>query len=172
MRRYRAMMVAGALASLAGSPVAAQLLQPGDEISIAYGPKVIHWHPSDEHVDWNNFVGAELRTHRTAFAPSKQAVFGLALFDNSFGQFSQYLYWGQLYDIWSRDSQSLYAKVTLGLIHGYKAPYDNKIPFNNYGIAPAIIPSLGYRWGRWSAEAAVLGGAGMLIAVSYTFPAR
>ncbi|MEY4026402.1 MAG: hypothetical protein RLZZ329_122 [Pseudomonadota bacterium] len=39
----------------------------------------------------------------------------------------------------------LFAKVTGGLMYGYVAPYENKVPLNYHGFSPAIIPALGYK---------------------------
>ncbi len=135
---------------------------------IGYGPHVIHFDPSPEHVRWNNFVALELQTDRTRTF-SDRATFGLALFDNSFGQFSQYLYWGQIWNIRALGNGTLFGKFTVGLLNGYKPPYDDKIPFNKAGIAPAIVPSIGYRYEKVSGELALLGFNGLLFAVSYTF---
>ena len=94
-----------------------------------------------------------------------QTLFGVALFDNSFGQFSQYVYWGQKWDL----HPNVYAKVTAGLLHGYHGKYRDKIPFNRAEIAPAIIPAIGVRFGNLSIEGILLGGAAMQFAVGYTF---
>jgi hypothetical protein len=98
-----------------------------------------------------------------------QWIVGLGLFTNSFGQFSQYLYGGLM---WRPipEEQPFYVKVSAGLLHGYEGEYKNKIPFNNYGTAPAIIPSVGYCWVRYCTEAVLLGGAGMLFTVGMTVP--
>jgi len=169
MRRRAALILAAGAALSASAPSAAQMFAPGDEIMVAYSPKVIHFSPSDEHVDWNHFVGIELQTKRTAIGGAERATFGAAVFNTSFGQLSQYLYWGQIYDLKRMGGGKLYAKVTAGLLFGYKEPYEDKIPFNNNGIAPVIIPGLGYRKDRLSGEVALLGSAGLLIAVTYSF---
>ena len=169
MRQYTTLILAAATALCAAGPSAAQLVAPGDEVMLAYAPKVIHFNPSDEHVDWNNFVGVELQTKRTAIGFADRAAFGLALFDNSFGQFSQYLYWGQIYNLTRLGPGTLYGKITGGLLFGYREPYEDKIPFNHNGVAPVLIPTLGYRIDRFAGEVALLGSAGLLIAVSYHF---
>ena len=88
---------------------------------------------------------------------------------NSFGQFSQYLYGGlQWRPI--EEHQPFYVKVSAGLLHGYHGEYQDKIPFNHYGIAPAIVPSVGYCYIRYCGEFVVLGGAGALFMVGVTLP--
>ena len=48
-----------------------------------------------------------------------------------------------------------------GLLHGYKEPYDDKIPLNGLGVAPAIVPSLGFRY-KWFLAEANLGGLAVI----------
>lgn len=63
-----------------------------------------------------------------------------------------------------------FAKVSGGLIYGYKGAYKDKIPFNNYGLAPAIIPAMGYQINaRDSVQIMLLGDAGFVLAWGLTF---
>ncbi len=140
-------------------------LRDGDEIFLQYAPKTLHFHPSPDHAKWTNMVNAEIRSNYDRVWGADQTLFGLALFDNSFGQFSQYIYWGQKWDL----HPNVYAKVTAGLLHGYRGKYRDKIPFNRAEIAPAIIPALGVRYGNVSIEAILLGGAAAQFAIGYTF---
>lgn len=94
---------------------------------------------------------------------------GLALFQNSFGQFSQYLYGGLKWRPW-KEQPPFYVKLSAGLLHGYKGEYRDKIPFNGSGIAPAIIPSVGYCWVRYCGEFVLLGGNAALFTVGMTIP--
>src|SRR5262245_23763658 len=80
-----------------------------------------------------------------------QWIAGFALFQNSFGQFSQYLY-GALQWRPIKDHQPFYIKVSAGILHGYVGQYKDKIPLNPHGWAPAIIPSVGYCWVRYCGE--------------------
>ena len=140
-------------------------LRDGDEVFIQYAPKTLHFSPSPDHAKWTHMVNAEIRSKYDRVWGADQTLFGLALFDNSFGQFSQYIYWGQKWDL----HPNIYAKVTAGLLHGYRGKYRDKIPFNRAEIAPAIIPSLGVRYGNVSIEGILLGGAAFQLAVGYTF---
>tara|TARA_R110001583_G_scaffold177418_2_gene332588 strand:+ start:90630 stop:91106 length:477 start_codon:yes stop_codon:yes gene_type:complete len=90
--------------------------------------------------------------------------YGLALFDNSFGQFSQYLYVGKAWN-YHGSFEGFHTKLTAGLIHGYRGEYQDKIPLNRFGTAPAIIPSVGYKIGRYGADVSMLGFAGLLMTV-------
>jgi hypothetical protein len=92
---------------------------------------------------------------------------GVALFDNSFGQNSQYLYVGKAWHLAS--SQRWYWRITAGLLHGYRDPYDTKIPFNGLGIAPAVVPALGYRRGRIFGEVHLLGLSATMLTLGVSF---
>lgn len=159
-----------AIAALLGAPSAsAQLLGDGDQLRLSYGPWSYHFSRSDEHVRFNHLVGVDLLSRRwTVFGAARSQV-GFAAFDNSFGQFSQYLYAGQEWD-WTRiGSADVVLGLTAGVLHGYRDQYRDKIPFNRYGVAPAIIPSIGLRWGRFAVTANVLGANGFLFAASWIF---
>jgi len=102
------------------------------------GGTYVHFESSDDHTGSNIFVALEARK-------ANDWLYGLALFDNSFGQFSQYLYGGKSW--WFHGKwEGFNAKLTAGLIHGYKGEFKDKIPLNGLGIAPAIVPTLGFQW--------------------------
>ena len=122
-------------------------------------------------------------THHWSYSPDHKPVFlaaleerlphdrfcGVALFRNSFGQPSAYVYTGKQWD-GVLDNPKLFTKVSVGLIYGYKDKYQHKIPFNDYGIAPAVIPSLGWQLNRQeSAQVMLLGTAGLLFAYGRSF---
>ncbi len=128
---------------------------------LTLAPYAYHWTHNPEHRPV--FLGAiERHVNGDRFC-------GLALFRNSFGQPSAYIYVGQQWNHLLGNPQ-LFAKVSAGLIYGYKGKYQHKIPFNDYGIAPAIIPSLGYSFTRNdSAQVMVLGTAGLLFSYGHSF---
>lgn len=111
-----------------------------------------HFDPDPDHVNNQKMLGLESQM-------KNNWVFGLAIFDNSFGQNSQFLYTGYKWDLFS--SKLWYFKLTGGLLHGYKEPYDDKIPLNQLGVAPAIVPTLGFQYKFFVAEAN-LGGLAVL----------
>lgn len=94
---------------------------------------------------------------------------GLSLFSNSFGQFSQYLYGGLKWRPWD-EHPPFYVKVSAGVLHGYSGQYQDKIPFNSTGFAPAIVPSVGYCWTRYCGEVVLLGTNAALFTVGATIP--
>jgi len=134
---------------------------PDKQWDLTLSPYAHHWRYSPEHRPV--FLGAlEQRVQGSRFC-------GLALFHNSFGQPSSYLYVGQQWDNLLGNPQ-LFAKVSAGLIYGYKGDYQHKIPFNDYGIAPAVIPAFGYRISKeHNVQVMVLGTAGLLFAYGHPF---
>jgi hypothetical protein len=99
-----------------------------------------------------------------------QWIAGLALFQNSFGQFSQYIFGGL---VWRpiETEQPFYVKLTAGPLHGYTGQYQDKVPFNDHGWAPAIIPGIGYCvMKRYCGEFVLLGTNAALFTVGMTVP--
>jgi hypothetical protein len=129
--------------------------------NLTLAPYAHHWSYSPEHRPV--FLGAiDRHVNGNRFC-------GLALFRNSFGQPAAYAYVGKQWNHLLGNPQ-LFAKVSAGLIYGYKGKYQHKIPFNDYGVAPAIIPSLGYSFTREdSAQVMVLGTAGLLFSYGHSF---
>jgi hypothetical protein len=128
---------------------------------LTLSPYTYHWSYNPAHK--NVFLGGLDR-----YVDGKRFC-GLALFSNSFGQPSAYGYVGQRWD-GVLGNPKLFAKVTAGFIVGYHGEYRDKIPFNHYGIAPAIIPSLGYAFNpQDSAQLVLLGTAGVLFAYGHRF---
>lgn len=156
--------------SLLGTHAAhAQWTVPGDQIRVTYGPAAYHFNPSEEHVNANHLVAVELLTSRWTYWGAERSLAGLALFDNSFGQFSQYLYVGLEWDLARVAGGDIYVNATAGLLHGYKEPYQDKIPFNDLGVAPVIIPTLGWRHGNLALTVSLLGGNGLLAGIAWRF---
>lgn len=112
-----------------------------------------HFDPDPDHVEDQNLLGIE------AWMENGWIVGGI-VFDNSFGQNSQYVYVGYSWRLFQ--SKYWYFKLTGGLLHGYKEPYEDKIPLNELGVAPAAVPALGFRYKYFIAEAA-LGGAAVVV---------
>jgi hypothetical protein len=157
---------------LAAANAQADWLESGDQLRILYGPSAYHFSQSDAHVRYNHLLAGELLSKRWIFWGADRSIIGFAALDNSFGQFSQYAYFGQEWDLKPVAGGVVFANVTAGLLHGYKDPYADKIPFNQFGIAPAIVPTIGWRYNRFSASVSLLGTNGFLAAVGWTFDLR
>lgn len=120
-----------------------------------------HFSPAPEHNNHQGLLGIERNQ-------ASGLVYGAATFRNSFGQRSYYGYAGMRFDFES-GSFPLYAKVTGGLLKGYRGEYRDKIPFNRYGIAPVIIPGFGVNLGPVNAEAILLGASAAMLNVGVRF---
>lgn len=119
-----------------------------------------HWDPDPDHVNNSKLLNIEFET-------STRWLYGFAYFDNSFGQASQYLYAGYSWPLFKKDWA--YFKVTGGLLHGYKEPYEEKIPLNQLGVAPAIVPSFGLKYKRVFTELQILGTAAITWTAGFNF---
>lgn len=131
-----------------------------DEWSIAFSFYTKHFDPDPDHVNDQNLVAVEAGFHNNWLA-------GVAVFDNSFGQDSQFLYVGYSWPIMRSDYW--YVKLMGGLLHGYEEPYEDKIPLNGLGVAPAIVPALGFKYRRVFAEANLGGTAVITLVAGFRF---
>jgi hypothetical protein len=113
-----------------------------------------HWDSDPEHTNHQKLIGPEL-------VFENDYLVGLAIFRNSFDQPSQFLYIGKTWRLFR--SEYFYFKLVGGLLHGYKEPYEDKIPLNGLGVAPAILPSFGIRYKRVMLEAQIAGTAAITI---------
>ncbi len=116
-----------------------------------------HWSDSDDHEGTPWLVGLEL-------SPDNRRIAGISLFNNSFGQFSQYYYYGYKWRL-NRIHEALEVKLSGGLIYGYVDEFEDRLDPNWNGWSPAIIPSVGWRQRGWGFDVAVLGTAGLMFLV-------
>ena len=119
-----------------------------------------HWSSDPDHVSNSKLIDLEFET-------TTKWIYGFAYFQNSFGQPSQYLYAGYSWPLFKTDWS--YFKLTGGFLHGYKEPYEDKIPANGLGIAPAIVPSFGLKYKRVFTEVQILGTAAFTWTVGFNF---
>jgi hypothetical protein len=132
---------------------------PGNSLMVQGAPAMLHFHSSPDHARYSWLVGAE-------WLHSSHWLAGYSYFNNSFNQKSQYIYGGYWWPI-NAIGPNWYAKLTGGLLLGYKPPYEDKVPFNHNGKSPGIVPGLGYKMGRFNAQLNLLGGAGLMLTVGY-----
>jgi hypothetical protein len=128
-------------------------------LSLQLSPYTYHFHEDTAHKNVL-LVGLERE-----YASAK--LDGIVVFSNSFGQPSVYLYpWGGVYKS-VLGVQPLSFKWTAGLLYGYKAPYDKKVPLNYKGFSPGLIFALDYEFKPgWSGQVNILGNAGLMFAVN------
>lgn len=117
---------------------------------------------TDEKHKYVWLVGAEKMVTDRYFA-------GAAFFSNSFGQPTQYVYAGAKFRPFD-DTPKFFAKISAGIIHGYKPPYDKKIPINtSSGWGLGVIPSIGWDFNdQFAAQLNVLGAAGLMLQMNAT----
>lgn len=150
---------AGLALSLAAGAMTCDMTNPGDTLVIQGAPDSIHFHPSPEHTKYSWAIGVEWQC-------ASRWLAGFSYFNNSFGQKSQYIYGGKWWTIWD-EHPSWYFKLSGGVILGYKEPYEDKIPFNHNGVAPGIIPGVGYKFNRANIQVNLLGLNGVMITFGY-----
>ncbi len=121
-----------------------------------------HFHYDAAHDDHQHLILGEWNI-------TEEWLVGAGVFDNSFGQASQYVYGGFRFRPFA-SLQPLYLKLSAGLVHGYTGQYQNKIPYNSSGIAPVIVPSVGYCFNRFCSELVIFGTAGALVTFGVTIP--
>ncbi|HLF29996.1 MAG TPA: hypothetical protein VI566_03090 [Xanthomonadales bacterium] len=119
-----------------------------------------HWDSDPEHVNHQDMVDLE------AVFENNYLVGG-AYFKNSFGQDSLFVYFGKDWSMFQ--SKYWYFKLVGGLLYGYKDEYKDKIPLNGLGIAPAILPALGFRY-KWAfTELQIAGTAAITVTAGIQF---
>ena len=126
-----------------------------------------HFSSNPDHVNDQKLINLEWRLNQRWL--EGQWLVGAAVFDSSFGQDSQYVYGGLLWRPFET-AQPLYFKLTAGIIHGYRGKFQSKIPLNSSGVAPGILPSMGYCINRFCSELVIFGTAGLMVTVGATLP--
>lgn len=114
-----------------------------------------HFNPSPQHTNHQRMLDFEY------WAPDKW-VWGASFQRNSFNQPTEYIYLGRLWRPFDF-APLIHLKLTAGVIHGYKGEFRDKIPFNHYGYAPAIVPAIGISGKRFASEIILLGNAAVMI---------
>lgn len=121
-----------------------------------------HFHPDERHDNSQNLVDIEY-WRRDGW------LGGIAWFQNSFSQPTQYAFVGYRWRFFE-SQPNVYVKLTAGLIHGYKGEFRDKIPFNRAGIAPAILPSIGWSNNRFASELVLFGTSGLMFTAGVFLP--
>lgn len=135
-------------------PPSAEAMEASYRWRIELSPHTTHYHYNPEH--------RQVRLLGLEREASDNSFYGLALFSNSFGQDSGYLYAGKSFYGLFESLPQVYLKVSAGVLYGYKPPYENKVPLNYKGFSPAVVPAFGWRFDSgWSAQIDLLGTAGL-----------
>ena len=156
---FQFVIVAGITVSPLADAATPEPSGPSEIVMIQAAPGVIHFDSDPEHADHSWMVGLEWQR------PSRW-IAGYTYFNNSFDQRSHYIYGGKSWSL-RESGQGWYVKLTGGVILGYKEPYEDKIPFNHNGVAPGIVPALGYKIDRANVQLLLLGSAGLMVTIGY-----
>lgn len=128
----------------------------GDRYYVGFAPYTHHYHRSTEHkYVW--LIGLERERTDSAIA-------GITFFSNSFGQSSTYIYpWGQVYrELFGHPP--LYAKLSAGLLYGYRIPFEDKVPLNYNGFSPGAVATIGWEFeGRKQVDLNFLGTSAVML---------
>jgi len=139
----------------------ADVFGEGDRIMVEYGPYVYHRLDNTDHNQWPNLIGVEYETR-------SNWLVGAASFKNSYYQHAALLYGGKRWFV-TPVSENLYVKLTGALVYGYKEPYEDKLPINHDGYGFAILPAVGYQFGRANVQFVFLGTAAVALTFGYDF---
>jgi hypothetical protein len=135
--------------------------EPTHRGEVVFSPYTHHWSYNPEHKPVV-LVAVDEQLPGNRFC-------GVALFSNSFGQPSTYVYAGQQFNH-LMGNPNVFVKVTAGILYGYVGKYQDKVPLNHGGFSPAIIPSIGYRLTEHdSVQMKVLGNAGLMFSYGRQF---
>ena len=122
----------------------------------------MHYSDKDEYEGPPWFAGVE-------YKKSRNRVIGFSVFNNSYGQFTQYAYLGKSFYPSDR-YPGFRVKLTAGVAHGYGGEHHKTLPIrwgDSWGLG--IIPGIGYQWDALGVDVAVLSASGLLFLVGYEF---
>ena len=119
-----------------------------------------HWSYNPDHNDKQRLLDIEAMFENRWLA-------GASFFYNSFDQPSEFVYIGYEWPLFH--SEYFYVQLVGGLLHGYKYPYEDKIPLNGLGVAPALLPVIGVRY-KWAFSQLLIGGtAAITLTAGFSF---
>jgi hypothetical protein len=122
-----------------------------------------HYSDNEEYDDAPLFGGLERHDGE------KNTLIGFSVFNNSFGDFSQYLYWGKQWHP-SKKLPAMRLKLTIGVVHGYEGEHQDVTPLywgDAWGFG--AVPTIGYQENRVGFDLALLGDSGILFLLGYKF---
>lgn len=124
----------------------------GDELLVQTSLWTKHYHPEPDHNNHQKLLNLEyyfndevkffVDPQQTGWRDDIRWLAGGATFKNSYDQQTLYLYGGGRYDFDLSENTKAYAKLTAGLLYGYRGEYKDKIPLNNLGRCPGYPASI------------------------------
>ena len=95
-----------------------------------------------------------------------RTYYGLSLFNNSFGQFSQFVYVGKEFPL-RRFHEYLRARLSVGIVHGYEDEHEDDLPLNYKDFAPGLVPSLGFKKDGYAVDVVLLSNAAIMLNLGF-----
>jgi hypothetical protein len=141
------------------SAVHAYLFEEGDRGMVQISPYVYHRFNNTDHNQYPRMLGLE-------YESAGHWILGGLAFRNSYYQDSAFIYGAKRWFLDSTD-QHFYVKLAVGLVYGYKEPYEHKLPVNHDGYGLGIAPTLGYQFRRANVQFAILGVSTVAITFGY-----
>lgn len=127
-----------------------------------HGGPYLHYKDDDKYEGPPLFLGIE-------YYRGDRWLAGASVFQNSYGQFSQYLYFGKTFRPLDRYPY-LHIKLTGGIIHGYGGEHHDTLPVrwgDSWGLG--AIPTVGYKKDRFGFDFAFLKASGLMFLMGYHF---
>lgn len=162
------------------SPVHAKgILTGGDEILLQTSVWTRHYNPEPDHNNHQKLINLEyyfnddvklfVNPNQASWRDDVRWLVGGATFKNSYDQQTLYLYGGGRYDYALAENTHAYAKLTAGLLYGYRGEYKDKIPLNDLGVASVILPAFGVQHRRVNLEVVPFAAAGVIVNAGFYF---
>lgn len=129
-------------------------------LTFMFAPYVYHYYYDVNHTNIPWLTGLEWQPRGSSLD------YGVAFFRNSFSQPSVYAYVGKRW-FHRDDEQGFYLELTGGPLYGYRGQYEDKVPYNQNGLALAIIPSIGYQYRAANVQIVILGSAALMLTLGY-----
>jgi len=126
------------------------------------GGAYVHFSNDERYEGPPLFVGIEHRDEN-------MTLVGFSVFNNSFGDFTQYLYVGKEFRL-SQKYPGFRFKITAGIVRGYEGEHHDVLPIrwgDSWGLG--AVPVIGYQGKRVGFDIAVLSASGLLFLVGYEF---
>ena len=141
---------------------------PAADFEQSANPWYLHGGPYLHFDDNENYEGPPLFLGIEYYRSSRWLL-GASVFQNSYGQFSQYAYVGRTFQPLSRYPH-VHIKLTGGIIHGYRGKHHDTLPVrwgDSWGIG--VVPTVGYKKDRLGFDFALLKASGLMFLLGYHF---
>lgn len=150
-----------------------------DELLLQTSVWTKHYNPEPDHNNHQQLINLEyyfnddvkifVNPQQISWRDDIRWLTGAATFKNSYDQQTLYLYGGGRYDYFLDQNSKAYIKLTAGLLYGYRGEYKDKIPFNDLGVAPVVLPAVGIQYRKVNLEIVPFAAAGVMVNTGFYF---